>query len=221
MFNNKHSHRFRSNAVSKHIPEKLLINNTLITDPNCVLSTWAEHFESLSKSQITSSVPLTEIQKRVQDMERCSFNERDIILDVPFDVEEVEHALKCLKLKRSGGPDNLLPEHLRYCGPVCTNWLCKVYNSICDLELIPDCFKHGIIVPAFKGKGKDPLLVNSYRGITLTSVFAKVQENLLNRMSNILDDSGVPQLTRHPHIIIFFLPIILFSNSQNDPLLFL
>ena len=27
--------------------------------------------------------------------------------------------------------------------------------------------------------------------------------------------------TRHPHIILFFLPIILFSNSQNDPLLFL
>ena len=63
-----------------------------------------------------------------------------------------------------------------------------MYNNICDLELIPDCFKPGIIVPAFKGKGKDPLLVNSYRGITLTSVFATVLENLLlNRMSNILD----------------------------------
>ena len=70
-----------------------------------------------------------------------------------------------------------------------------MYNSICDLELILDCFKHGIIVPAFKGKGKDPLLVNSYRGITFTSVLAKVLENLLNRMSNILDDSGVRQLT--------------------------
>ena len=91
MFNDKHPRRFRSIAVSKHIPEKLLVNNTLITGPSCVLSTWAEHFESLSKSQITSSVPLTEIQKRVQDMERCSFNERDILLDVPFDVKEVEH----------------------------------------------------------------------------------------------------------------------------------
>ena len=130
-------------------------------------------------------------------MECCSFNESDSILDVPFDVEEVEHAFKCLNLKRSGGPDNLLPEHLRYCGPICMNWLCKVYNSICDLEQIPDCFKHGIIVPAFKGKGRDPLLVNSYRGITLTSVLAKVLETLLlNRMSDILDDSKVPQLTQ-------------------------
>ena len=129
-------------------------------------------------------------------MERCSFNESDCVLDVPFDVEEVEHALKCLKLERSGGPDNFSPEHLRFCGPVCTNWLCKAYNSICDLEQIPDCFKHGIIVPAFKGKGRDPLRVNSYRGITLTSVLAKVLEILLlNRMSVILDDSEVATTT--------------------------
>ena len=39
--------------------------------------------------------------------------------------------------------------------------------------------------------------MNSYRGITLTSVLAKVLENLLlNRMSKILDNSGVPQLTQ-------------------------
>ena len=69
MFNDKHPRRFQSTAASKHIPEKLLVNNTLITDSSCVMSTWAEHFESLSKSQITSSVPLTEIHKRVQDME--------------------------------------------------------------------------------------------------------------------------------------------------------
>lgn len=115
----------------------------------------------------------------MQDVERHSFSERDIVLNVPFDVEEVEPALKCLKTNRSGSPDNLSPEHLRHCGPICVNWLCKVFNSICDLEQIPDCFKHGIIVPAFKGKGKDPLLVNSYRGIRLTSVLSKVLEKLL------------------------------------------
>ena len=109
--------------------------------------------------------------------------------------------MKYLKLERSDGPDNLSPEHLRLCGPVCTNWLCKAYNSICDLEQIPDCFKHGIIVPAFKGKRRDPLRVNSYHGITLTSVLAKVLEILLlNRTSVILGDSEVPQLTQMAYI---------------------
>ena len=32
---------------------------------------------------------------------------------------------------------------------------------------------------------------------------------------------GAASVTRPPHIILFPLPIILFSNSQNDPLLFL
>ena len=37
-----------------------------------------------------------------------------------------------------------------------------------------------MVVPVYKGGGKDPLKVNSYRGITLsTSVMAKVLEFLL------------------------------------------
>ena len=94
--------------------------------------------------------PLSKIQKKVQDMEHCSFNESDSVLDVTFDVEEVKHALKCLKFKRFGGPNNLLPEHLKHCGPVCMNWFCKVYSSICDLKQIPNCFTRRVIIPAFK-----------------------------------------------------------------------
>ena len=75
MFCEKHPCQFWSSTVSKHIPDKILVNNNFITDLGCVLSTWAEHFESLSQSQKTASAPLSEIQKRIQDMERCSFNE--------------------------------------------------------------------------------------------------------------------------------------------------
>ena len=110
MFCEKLPCQFWSSTVSKIIPDKILVNNNFITDLGCVLSTWAEHFESLSQSQITASAPLSEIQKRIQDMERCSFNEV-----TPFWCSF----------------DNLSPEHFRFCGSVCTNWLCKVYNSIC------------------------------------------------------------------------------------------
>ena len=90
-------HCFHSTTISKHIPNKLVIDGTTISDQNSVLSTWAENFESLSKSQIMSSAPL-------MDLECCSFSESDNVLDVPFEVEEVEHALKRLKLRRSEGP---------------------------------------------------------------------------------------------------------------------
>ena len=125
----------------------------------------------------------------------------------------MEHALKCLRLiyctlystveslksKRAGGPDNLSPEHLKFAGPAFVNWLCQVINRICELEQIPSCFKQGIVIPAFKGKGRDPLLIKSSRGhmITLTFVLAKIFEILLlNRLIPLFDEAGIPQITQ-------------------------
>ena len=72
-------------------------------------------------------------------------------------------------------------------------WLKKVYNRILTLEEFPECFKEGRVVPIYKRQGKDPLLVNSYRGITLSSVLSKVLEIiLLQRLFPILDDRAFP-----------------------------
>ena len=68
-------------------------------------------------------------------------------------------ALKCLKSKQAGGPDNLSPEHLKFAGPVFVNWLYQVTNCICELEQIPPCFKQDIVIPAYKGEGHGPLLI--------------------------------------------------------------
>ena len=76
-------------------------------------------------------------------------------------------------------------------------WLCKIFNAIANLEAIPLHFKEGILIPIYKGNGKDPLIPASYRGITLTSVIAKSFEILLlDRMLPILIDRNIPQLTQ-------------------------
>ena len=94
------------------------------------------------------------------------------------------------------GPDSLSPQHLIYAGPL-KSWLCKVFNAIVNFEAIPSQFKVGVIVPIYKGKGKDPLLPGSYRGITLTSVFAKMFEHvLLDHMLPVLSDNCVPHLNQ-------------------------
>ena len=57
--------------------------------------------------------------------------------------------------------------------------------------------KEGVIVPVYKGKGKDPLMPESYRGITMSSVIAKTFELiLLNRMSPILEEMGFPDINQ-------------------------
>ena len=54
-------------------------------------------------------------------------------------------------------------------------------------------FKHSIVIPVFKGKGRDPLKKDYYRGIALTPVIAKLLEFItLARLQPILEELGVP-----------------------------
>ena len=43
-----------------------------------------------------------------------SFQKEEAFFDVPFTIEEVEHAVNRIKLKKSAGPDILTAEHLKY-----------------------------------------------------------------------------------------------------------
>ena len=65
------------------------------------------------------------------------------------------------------------------------------------LKVIPEVLKRGVIVPVYKAGGKDPLYIDSYRGITLTSMVAKVLEFLLlDRLESILVDAGLPHVNQ-------------------------
>ena len=88
-------------------------------------------------------------------LEANSFTHNNHILDTRVVTEEIE--FKALKLGRSKGTDGLKAEHLIYGGTSLILWLQKIFNSIITLEEIPDCLKEGIIVPVYKGRGKDPL----------------------------------------------------------------
>ena len=56
----------------------------------------------------------------------------------------------------------------------------KLYllNKILSDKKIPSVFKTGLITPVLK-KGKDPKLLEHYRGITVTSIFGKLFEYAL------------------------------------------
>ena len=76
-------------------------------------------------------------------------------------------------------------------------WLMNVMNAIVELEVIPDSLKQGLLVPVYKRGGKDPLRMDSYRGITLTSMVAKVLEFLiLGRLHSTLLEIGIPHLNQ-------------------------
>ena len=127
-------------------------------------------------------------------MEATSIIQDYQILDYEILVGEVEVALRLLKLGRSKGADGLSAEHLIYGGTAGSR---KYLIELFFLEEVPSCLKEGVIIPVYKGKGKDPMVTHSYRGITLSSVIAKAFEIvILNRMSPVLDRLGFPDINQ-------------------------
>ena len=77
------------------------------------------------------------------------------ILDEPFSVREVWDIMKKLKNRKAAEPDELTAEHLKEGGAEVVIWLTAVLNAMVDLEVVPDVLKNGVVVPVYKGGGKD------------------------------------------------------------------
>ena len=118
-------------------------------------------------------------------MVKDSYGNEEFHLDVPFTANEVTKAVK------KPGPDGLLAEHLKAGDEAVNIWLRNILNAVVEFEDIPEVPKRGVIVPVYKASGTDPLCIDSYRDITLTSMVAKVLEFLLlDRLESIFVDTN-------------------------------
>lgn len=106
-------------------------------------------------------------------------------------------AVKTLKSIKAPSSDGLLAEHLKAGGEAVLMWLVGILNATVELEIIPNVMKCGVVVPVYKGAGKDPFSVDSYGGITLSSVLTKVLEFLLlERLELIVSEKGLPHVNQ-------------------------
>ena len=70
--------------------------------------------------------------------------------------------------------------------------LCRLYNSVMKLEVIPESWKRGIIVPIHKGHNNSKSALENYRPVTLLSVILKLFEKVLhNRITLFLSKSNI------------------------------
>ena len=194
LFKENSNNQFKS-STSKTECRGLKIGDDICTDSQEIANHFSDHFANLAKS--SPSPPLRNATSDVSHIELTSFLSCDDLLDDEIMVEEIEGALKALKLGKSGGNDSLDPEHIYFGGDTLKLWLKKIFNTIVSLEELPASLNEGLIIPVHKGKGKDPFLPGSYRGITLSSVISKLFEIiLLQRLSPGLEDAGVPDLAQ-------------------------
>ena len=80
-------------------------------------------------------------------MEVSFFGNNEQLLNTEICIEEINDALKILKLGKSEGLDSLSPEHVVYRGEMLKIWMKKIFNHIITLEEIPESLKEGLIVP--------------------------------------------------------------------------
>ena len=103
---------------------------------------------------------------------------------------EVLKVIKSLNSGNSADEMGLTAEHLKYSGTVLLAAIATVFNEILRTKVIPDVFKSGIITPVHK-KGKDPCKMDTYRGITVSSILGKLFETvLLNRLDELNHDQS-------------------------------
>ena len=175
---------------------RLRKNGHIINDPDELLSTWADHFKQLSLSRSEDFPDLRRLQDSVANMLQESYGNEDFVFDIPVTIGEVERVLTRCKKKRFPGPDGVTVEHILY-GELLKTWILQVFNAIVTLEAVPACFKSAIITPIYKGKGKDSLDPNSYRGISLSPVLSKLMDLVfLERLRPIFDEYGAPHLNQ-------------------------
>ena len=186
LFKNKDNRRFH--RPKKHfVCQKLHVNGKIVTNREELLQCWKKHFTVLS---ISNSDTFGIVDT---NLEALSHGLDDQIMDVEFTFEEVEDVVKQLKTGKSAGADGLQPEHLKYGGPALVRWLLRIFNAISKLEEIPSSLKLSMITPVFKGKGRDPLEPNNYRGISVTSILSKCLETaILLRLEPLFMERDFP-----------------------------
>ena len=78
-------------------------------------------------------------------------------------INKVENAIKRLKRKNALGPDSLKAEHLLEDGSKVIACLTSLFNALIELEIILGSLKCGIVLPLYKGSGKDHLKMDIHR----------------------------------------------------------
>jgi len=161
------------------------INNTEAISDKDKANTLGRHYEYISSNNFLE--PNFAIIKNVAESEEPEIftkqDNGDNPINAQFTLREVRKAVLS-KSDTAVGNDSVpysmlknLPENAQMC-------MVTLFNQIWNKGIIPQCFKHAIVVPIPK-MGKDRREPASYRPISLTSHLGKVLETVINKRLNM------------------------------------
>ena len=102
---------------------KLLQNGEVITNTNDLLNCWSDHFECLGHSVPDKHVKCS--KEKIPQVNTLTLEREEYVFDCEITVEEIEQALKRLKLRKASGQDGIVSEHLKFGRQMLVIWLNK------------------------------------------------------------------------------------------------
>lgn len=141
---------------------------------------WYNHFKSLLYSNTAEDINI--LEENNEPVESVYDDGLHSNLNRLFTTAELTASINDMKLGKSGGPDGILPEMLKYTLHEIVPILLPFYNRILVTGYFPEPWSKSILCPIFKaGSQNDP---NNFRGISLNDVFNKILTGMMhNRLS--------------------------------------
>ena len=165
-------------------------NNTILVNELDIKQSWYEYFKDMFTPKTSTQYCgawFSSVNASVETKLKESYGKETNILRNPFTLEELQVCIARLKHKKAAGFDQITAEHIKYGGNTLHECILLIMNSMLGLEIMPRVLKQGVLVPIPK-KGKDSMLRENNRGITLLSVVYKLYQCLLKGRLSLQHD---------------------------------
>ena len=109
--------------------------------------------------------------------EHSNLNSKPKLTTINFTKEDVESAIKSLKINSVPGPDGMTGELLTNYASVISEPLAALFTKSLTEGSVPTLLKRAAVVPIYKGG--DRSLPSNYRPVSLTPILMKVMEKIV------------------------------------------
>lgn len=167
----------KSMRKQKECPLKFIYDKekNLLTEPKKIMERWKEYFQELLETKEHEETVIDEEQEheRQDDLQRKKERKEE----EEITMEELQKAIKKMKLGKAAGQDKIAPEMIKYMGRRAEKILLRIFQKAWQEKRIVKDWEVAILIPIFK-KG-DNRECRNHRGITLVSVPGKVYSRIL------------------------------------------
>ena len=105
------------------------------------------------------------------------------------EIEDIDQIMKEIDIKKSPGPDLLLPVLVKHVATIINEPLKNIINEMISESTFPDSGKIAHVTPVFKTDKQDRQDKVNYRPISVTGTFSKILERYIQNKVNDHVDS--------------------------------